>query len=167
MLLKQNQKMKAIYTLLLFFICSLISTEAVAFVQTTSTEQTAIKAEKTPRKWKKLAKISEQIEEQIMRIADRIAPANEEHSRNELRSSAALLAMIFGIASIPMMILFFPVGILLAIAAIVLGVVGKKRAEEYGMEGRGMAIAGMVLGIVGIALTLAVLVVLIVILGNL
>ncbi len=70
-------------------------------------------------------------------------------------NGAAILAMVFGIAAI----LFSWIGVitrtggivllLVAVAAIVLGVMGKRRANR-GAKGNGMAITGLVTGIIGV-----------------
>ncbi len=62
----------------------------------------------------------------------------------------AILALIFGIASIPLLCCSSGVlGILLGGAGLVLGVLGMRKAAE-GLGGRGMALAGAICGGVGL-----------------
>ncbi len=62
--------------------------------------------------------------------------------------TTALISMIAGIASFPFVFLLWPLGLLLAIAAIVLGIIGLSKINESNgfFRGKGMAIAGIVTG---------------------
>ena len=60
--------------------------------------------------------------------------------------------MILGIISIPLACCY--IGAPLAITAVVMGVVGLRKASEGAAENRGQAIAGIVCGGLGIALVL-------------
>jgi len=71
-------------------------------------------------------------------------------------SGMSIASMVCGIVGIVVSCLFWPVGIVLAIVAVILGILGLneiKKQPEIG--GRGMAITGIVLG--GISLVLAIL----------
>jgi uncharacterized membrane protein len=59
-------------------------------------------------------------------------------------------ALVFGILSLPLAVLFFPIGFLMGLVAVILGVMGRR--ETAGSNGR--ATAGLVLGIVGLALSI-------------
>ena len=63
----------------------------------------------------------------------------------------ALTSMILGIASFPG-ICCWPVGIILAIGAVVLGHLAKKDIANNGKGGEGMAKAGLILGYIAIPL---------------
>jgi hypothetical protein len=66
-------------------------------------------------------------------------------------SGKATAALVVGIIGILLTLLFWPVGIILDIVAIVLGTMGRADARRGATNG-GLATAGMVLGIIGIAL---------------
>jgi hypothetical protein len=75
-------------------------------------------------------------------------------------NTMAVAAIACGIASLIFLIVFFPLGILLAIAGLVLGIMGLRAGKRQGTGGKGMAIAGivtstitlflLVLGIIGL-----------------
>jgi hypothetical protein len=66
---------------------------------------------------------------------------------------AALVSGIVGTASAAVLAILFFVGLLLGLAAIVLGVLGGKRAgRRPGAPGRGTALAGIVLGAISVVL---------------
>src|SRR5690349_1188710 len=60
-------------------------------------------------------------------------------------------SLICGILSIPAL-LFWPVALILAVVAIVLGVIARNSTRANGLAGHGQATAGMILGIITIAL---------------
>ena len=70
------------------------------------------------------------------------------------QNQLALWAMITGIAAI--VLIWIPyvsiAGLLAAIAAVVLGIMGNNKAKVLGGAGRGQAITGIVLGAVALAL---------------
>lgn len=65
----------------------------------------------------------------------------------------AIVALVVGILSIPaaFTVIF---GVILGIAAIVLGVIGKNKSNEMGGSGRGFAIGGIVTGVIGLLISL-------------
>jgi Domain of unknown function (DUF4190) len=65
---------------------------------------------------------------------------------------AGLLALILGIASIPLLFCYV-LGLPAGVAAIVLGIVGKRRADRGAATNPGQAIAGIVTGAVGVLAT--------------
>lgn len=66
-------------------------------------------------------------------------------------NTSGLLSMIFGIVSIPVSICCYGViSFGLAVAAIVLGVIGLRKVNEGQATNRGMALAGLICGVVGI-----------------
>lgn len=67
----------------------------------------------------------------------------------------AIAALICGIAQVAF-------GFLTGIAAIVLGHIARRQIRETGEDGAGMALAGLILGYVGIALSVIVVIVLII-----
>ena len=70
------------------------------------------------------------------------------------KSGMATAAMIVGILAIPALLI--PIlAIILGIVAIVLGVVAKGQIKREGMQGSGMATAGIVCGAIGIAAAIA------------
>jgi hypothetical protein len=66
-------------------------------------------------------------------------------------NTQGLVAMILGIVSIPLLCCLY-LGVLTGIAAIVLGMQGKKKAEQGLATNRGQAQAGFILGIVAVGL---------------
>lgn len=74
-------------------------------------------------------------------------------AQSDSLNTMALLAGIFGILSIVLFWLTFVLGIVFAIASIILGFIGKKQVSEGNGTGRGWAITGIVLGAVTIFLT--------------
>ncbi len=65
----------------------------------------------------------------------------------------AIAALILGIAGVIFDFVFFPVGLICSIVAVILGALGRKKPE-----GKGLATAGLVLGIVGLVLGIIALV---------
>ena len=59
--------------------------------------------------------------------------------------------MILGIASIPLVCCFY-IGVPVGIAAVVLGFMGKQKADQGLATNRGMAMAGLICGAVAIVL---------------
>ena len=78
----------------------------------------------------------------------------------------AITSLVTGILGLPLLCCFW-IGVLLSVAAIVTGFMGKKKADESGgrVGGRGMAVAGIILGVVGIVITV-VLVILVFVTGS-
>lgn len=74
----------------------------------------------------------------------------------------AIIGMILGILSLILLWLTWPVGLIMAIAGLVLSIIGKKQPE-----GKGMAIAGMVCSIVTIALWFIIILIVGIILASL
>ena len=66
-------------------------------------------------------------------------------------NTLGLVAMILGIASIPLLCCF-GFGTLVGIAAVVLGFMGKSRAEQGLATNRGQALAGLICGGIAVAL---------------
>lgn len=65
------------------------------------------------------------------------------------RDGMAVGALVAGILAVVLAVPVFPIGILLGIIAIVLGVLARKRARA-GRTGSGLATAGIVLGAIGL-----------------
>jgi len=76
------------------------------------------------------------------------------------RNGLGLAALIVGILAIIFAFLFFPLGLILALVAIGLGIAGRRRAKAGQATNGGMATGGLVLGVVSllIAIGLAVFV---------
>ena len=75
-------------------------------------------------------------------------------NQSSRQNNMAIASLITGILSIPMLCLCY-LGVPLAIVAVILGVLGRKKAnEEMGGEGAGVALAGMITG--GVTLGLVV-----------
>lgn len=67
----------------------------------------------------------------------------------------AIAALVLGILAILFLFLFFPIGIVLAVLAIVLGLIGRGRANrDPGLGGKGMALAGVIMGVITLLLVL-------------
>lgn len=71
------------------------------------------------------------------------------------QNTMGLLAMIFGIVGIPLGVCCWFGGLPLAVAGIVLGVLGMRKAAEGLATNRGMALAGVICGAVGVVLSIA------------
>ncbi len=68
------------------------------------------------------------------------------------QNNLAISSLVCGIVSIPMLCLCY-LGVPLGIVAVVLGAIGRKKAnEELGGEGAGPALAGIITGAVSIGL---------------
>jgi hypothetical protein len=74
------------------------------------------------------------------------APSNQ-------NNTLGLVAMILGIVAIPMICCFY-LGVPLGIAAIVLGYLGKQKADQGLATNRGQAMAGLICGAVAVGLTI-------------
>jgi hypothetical protein len=79
---------------------------------------------------------------------DQGQPAGEKPS-----NGLGLTSMILGIASIPLACCF-GLGFLPGVAAVVLGFLGKKKADSGEATNRGQAMAGLICGAIGAALSL-------------
>jgi hypothetical protein len=80
------------------------------------------------------------------------APYPPQAGGGQPNNTLGLLAMILGIASIPLACCWL--GIPLGVAAIVTGVLGKQKADQGQATNRGQAVAGLYTGIAGAGLTL-------------
>jgi hypothetical protein len=94
---------------------------------------------------------------------DTTAPPIDSHSApvadRRGHSGRATAALILGILGLPLVVLFWPVGLVLAILAIVLGAIARSDARRTGATNTGQAKAGLILGIVDVGLFVVVLVV--------
>jgi predicted PurR-regulated permease PerM len=69
----------------------------------------------------------------------------------------AIAALVLGITALLFFFIFFPLGFLLAVLAIIFGFIGRARAKRNPALGRkGMALAGIILGIITIVLVIVV-----------
>lgn len=69
----------------------------------------------------------------------------------------AVAALTLGILSIVFFFLFFPIGFILGVLAIVFGFIGRARAKRDPRIGRkGMAMAGAILGIITVVLVVVI-----------
>jgi hypothetical protein len=67
-------------------------------------------------------------------------------------NGTATTALVLGILSLVFAVLFFPLGIILGIVAIVLGAMGRGRARQGLATNGGAATAGLVTGVIGLLL---------------
>lgn len=82
-------------------------------------------------------------------------------------NNLALAALICGVISLVFIVLFFPLAIVLGLVAIVLGVMGMRRAKaieetnQYGVQTsrRGLAIGGLVTGIISTVISVVLMIV--------
>lgn len=77
-------------------------------------------------------------------------PAAPAAGRN---NTLGLLALIFGIAAIPLSVCCNFLGAPLGIAGVVLGILGMNKAKQGLADNRGMALAGLICGAVGVVLS--------------
>jgi uncharacterized protein DUF4190 len=94
---------------------------------------------------------------------DRHAAPVADRRRHSGRATAAL---ILGILGLPLVVLFWPVGLILAILAVVFGAIARTDARRTGPTNLGQAKAGLILGIVDIGLFVVVLVIGIIVATN-
>lgn len=74
-------------------------------------------------------------------------------NQSSRQNNMAIASLITGILSIPMLCLCY-LGVPLAIVAVILGVLGRKKAnEEMGGNGAGMALGGIITGLIGFLLS--------------
>jgi len=74
------------------------------------------------------------------------------------QSSKAIAALVCGLASFPVGLFIGPFAVPLSIAALVLGILARKEiAADPNVDGDGVALAGLIMGIIGIALTVIVI----------
>lgn len=76
-----------------------------------------------------------------------------ERPREESSNMPATAALLCGLGSLVFLFVFPPLGILLALAAVVLGIVGLTKASDRYTGGTGQAIAGLVTGAITLVLT--------------
>ncbi|MCS3780227.1 DUF4190 domain-containing protein [Tsukamurella ocularis] len=80
-------------------------------------------------------------------------------------NSLAVAALVCGILSFPLGCAY-GLGIATAIAAVVLGIIGMKQVKVSGQSGHGMALAGVILGGVYIALFIIAIIIIVVVAAN-
>src|SRR5690606_26790100 len=83
-------------------------------------------------------------------------PTGYRPPRARAGGNLGVLSMVFGIASIPLACCY--IGVPLAIAAVVMGVVGLRKASVGAPENRGQLIAGITCGAVGLVMMLLMIV---------
>lgn len=76
-------------------------------------------------------------------------PPQPAYRRAGQPNSFGLIGMILGIVSIPMVVCCGPLGLIMGVAAVVLGVIGMRKAAQGVATNRGMALAGVICGAVG------------------
>jgi hypothetical protein len=81
-------------------------------------------------------------------------------------NTLGLLALILGIAAIPLTCCFY-IGVPVGIAAIVLGYLGKQKAERGEASNRGQAVAGLICGAVAVGLAIVLIILTVVLSINL
>lgn len=72
------------------------------------------------------------------------------------QNTMGLVSLILGIASVPL-VLCYPLGLLAGVAAVVLGTLGVRKANQGLASNRGQAIAGLACGAAGVAIMLIVI----------
>ena len=73
-------------------------------------------------------------------------------------NAVAIVGLVLGILAVIFAIVFFPLGLMLGIAALVLGIVGRGRVRRgVTREHDGKALAALILGIVSVVLSLVIL----------
>jgi Domain of unknown function (DUF4190) len=71
-------------------------------------------------------------------------------------NTAGLLALVLGIASIPLLFCYI-LGLPAGVAAIVLGIVGKRKADRGVANNPGQALLGIIAGAVGVLATIVII----------
>lgn len=82
-----------------------------------------------------------------------------ETPRKHKTSAAAVFSLVFGLASVFLIVTLLgaPIAILFGVVALVLGVIGISMSGRPGVTGRGVAIGGIVLGLLGLLLGIGIL----------
>ena len=84
-------------------------------------------------------------------------PVADRTAAGAVKDGRATASMILGILAIPLMILFWPIGLVLAVVGIVLGVISRNNIRRNGLAGGGQATAGIACSVVALVLFVAVL----------
>ncbi|HEV8055763.1 MAG TPA: DUF4190 domain-containing protein [Nocardioidaceae bacterium] len=71
------------------------------------------------------------------------------------RNGLGIAALVVGILALLLAVYFFPLGLLLGVVAIILGIVGMRRVSRGQATNRGMAISGVVLGVLALLIAAA------------
>lgn len=66
------------------------------------------------------------------------------------QNALAIISLVCGIVTLVLALCCWPLGLVSAIAALITGYLGLRKADELGGNGKGMAIAGLVMGGIGI-----------------
>ena len=66
------------------------------------------------------------------------------------QNTLAVTSLVCGIVTLVLALCCWPLGVVSAIAALITGYLGLRKADELGGNGKGMAIAGLVMGGIGI-----------------
>ena len=66
------------------------------------------------------------------------------------QNTLAVTSLVCGIVTLVLALCCWPLGLVSAIAALITGYLGLRKADELGGNGKGMAIAGLVMGGIGI-----------------
>lgn len=75
-----------------------------------------------------------------------------------MRNTAGTIALLFGLLGLVFMALIPPIGLLLALAAIVLGLIGRARSRRGEATNRGQALVGAALGALGVVVSLVLII---------
>ena len=71
----------------------------------------------------------------------------------------AVAALVLGIVGIVFAFVFFPIGLILGVLGVIFGFIGRNRAQANPAVGRrGMAIAGLICGVVAVVISVIILV---------
>lgn len=71
------------------------------------------------------------------------------------RNGLGIAALVLGLAGLLFAVLFFPLGFVLAVVGIILGIIGMRRASRGEATNRGMALSGVILSIVALLISIA------------
>lgn len=71
------------------------------------------------------------------------------------RNGLGTAALVLGIVGVVFAVIFFPIGLLLAVAGIAVGIAGMRRASRGEATNRGMALTGTVLSVLALLIAVA------------
>lgn len=99
-------------------------------------------------------------------VGEQSATPVADAARGGNRNGLAIAAMVLGVVGIVFAFFFAAAGIVLGIVAVIIAIVARRRGEAIPGRGRGLIIAGIVLGSLSIVIGIANIILALVLLSN-